>query len=45
MCCVLVLPGEYLCRSSCHYYWIDRGICQEDFYIEKSHGGEGVEVK
>ena len=45
MCCVLVLPRGYLCRSSCNHYWIDGGICQEAFDIEIHHGGEGVEGK
>ena len=27
--------GGYLCRSSCHHYWITGGICQEALDIEK----------
>ena len=37
-------PLGYLCRSSCHHYWIDGGICQEAFDIEKAMEEMGLRV-
>ena len=37
-------PLGYLCRSSCHHCWIDGGICQEAFDIEKAMGEMGLRV-